>query len=50
MGRGDVRRPEEDVRQSIVRIKASPFIPNKQNICGFVYDVHTGGLAEVAPT
>ncbi|MCA1678700.1 MAG: carbonic anhydrase, partial [Actinobacteria bacterium] len=38
---------EEDVRQSIARIRASAFIPNKQNIRGFVYDVHTGRLNEV---
>jgi carbonic anhydrase len=38
---------EEDVRQSIARIKASPFIPNKDTIRGFVYDVHTGRLSEV---
>ncbi|HET7421522.1 MAG TPA: carbonic anhydrase [Candidatus Dormibacteraeota bacterium] len=38
---------EEDVRQSIARIKASPFIPNKSSVRGFVYDVHTGRLAEV---
>src|SRR6058998_2196898 len=38
---------EEDVRQSIARIKASPFIPKKNNVRGFVYDVHTGALAEV---
>jgi len=40
--------PEEDVRQSIARIKASPFIPKKDNVRGFVYDVHTGVLAEVS--
>jgi carbonic anhydrase len=39
---------EEDVRQSIQRIKASPFIPNKDSVRGFVYDVHTGRLSEVA--
>jgi carbonic anhydrase len=39
--------PEEDVRQSIARIKASPFIPNKDHVRGFVYDVDTGLLAEV---
>jgi len=38
---------EEDVRQSIERIKSSPFIPNKDNIRGFVYDVKTGRLDEV---
>jgi carbonic anhydrase len=39
---------EEDVRQSIQRIKTSPFIPNKDSVRGFVYDVHTGRLDEVA--
>jgi carbonic anhydrase len=38
---------EGDVRQSIARIKASPFIPKKDQIRGFVYDVETGRLAEV---
>jgi carbonic anhydrase len=38
---------DEDVRQSIARIKASPFIPNKDTVRGFVYDVHTGRLREV---
>ena len=38
---------EEDVRQTIARIKASPFIPRKDKIRGFVYDVRTGKLNEV---
>ena len=38
---------EEDVRQSIRRIQASPFIPVKDRIRGFVYDVKTGRLNEV---
>jgi carbonic anhydrase len=38
---------DEDVRQSIARIKASPFIPRK-NVRGFVYEVETGRLREVA--
>jgi carbonic anhydrase len=38
---------DEDVKQSIARIEASPFIPNKDSVRGFVYDVHTGGLREV---
>jgi carbonic anhydrase len=38
---------EDDVRQSIARIKASPFIPNKDGIRGFVYEVETGKLREV---
>jgi carbonic anhydrase len=38
---------DEDVRQSIARIKANPFIPRKDAIRGFVYDVETGRLREV---
>ncbi len=40
--------PEDDVRQSVRRIQASPFVPHKENIRGFVYDVETGRLNEVA--
>jgi carbonic anhydrase len=36
-----------DVRQSIARLQASPFIPNKGAIRGFVYDVQSGRLREV---
>jgi carbonic anhydrase len=38
---------DEDVRQSIARIQASPFIPRKDSIRGFVYEVETGRLREV---
>jgi carbonic anhydrase len=38
---------DEDVRQSIARIKESPFIPHKDGVRGFVYDVKTGRLREV---
>ena len=38
---------EGDVRQSIARIQASPFIPRK-NVRGFVYEVETGKLREVS--
>jgi carbonic anhydrase len=37
----------EDVRQSIARIKASPFIPHRDAVRGFVFDVATGKLNEV---
>ncbi|NQX10734.1 carbonic anhydrase [Microbacteriaceae bacterium VKM Ac-2855] len=37
----------EDVRQSIARITASPFIPKKDAVRGFVFDVATGRLNEV---
>ena len=39
---------EADVRQSIVRIKASPFIPRKDLIRGFIYEVESGRLRDVA--
>ena len=38
---------EEDVRQSIARIESSPFIPRKDKIRGFVYEVETGRVREV---
>jgi len=38
---------DEDVRQSIARIKGSPFVPNKDAVRGFVFDVATGKLNEV---
>lgn len=38
---------DEDVRQSIARIKNSPFIPKKDSLRGFVFDVATGKLNEV---
>jgi carbonic anhydrase len=38
---------EEDVRQSLARIQASPFIPRKDSVRGFVYEVETGRLREV---
>jgi len=40
---------DADVRRSIARIQASPFVPVKSSIRGFVYDVHEGSLREVAP-
>ncbi len=39
---------DQDIRQSIARIKASPFVPNKDHIRGFVYDCATGRLKEVS--
>jgi carbonic anhydrase len=39
---------DSDVRQNIARIKASPFIPHKDSVRGFVYEVETGRLREVA--
>jgi carbonic anhydrase len=39
---------EEDVRQSMARIAASPFIPRKDAVRGFVYEVETGAMREIA--
>ncbi len=39
---------DDDVRQSIARIKTSPFVPRTDKVRGFVYDVHTGNLREVS--
>jgi len=41
------RDPADDVRQSIARIAASPFVPHKDSVRGFVYSVTDGTLAEV---
>lgn len=38
---------EEDVRQSIRRVLTSPFIPHRDNVRGFVYDVDTHRLREI---
>jgi carbonic anhydrase len=38
---------DEDVRQSLHRIAADPFIPVKDSVRGFVYEVETGRLREV---
>jgi carbonic anhydrase len=38
---------DQDVRQSIARIKASPFVPHKDAVRGFVFDVGSGALREV---
>ena len=39
---------DEDVRQSMAMVKASPFIPRKDSVRGFVYEVETGRLREVS--
>jgi len=38
---------EKDVQQSIARINANPFVPHRDQVRGFVYDVRTGRLNEV---
>ena len=38
---------DADVRQSLARVNASPFIPKKHSVRGFIYDVTDGRLREV---
>ncbi len=38
----------ENVQQSIARIATSPFVPHKKSVRGFVFDVVSGRLEEVA--
>lgn len=39
---------EADVLQSIARIRGNPFLPKKESVRGFVFDVATGRISEVA--
>jgi carbonic anhydrase len=39
--------PEESVRQNILRLETNPFIPHKNSIQGFVFDIETGELHAV---
>jgi len=39
---------EGDVRESVARIKASPFLPHRDVVRGFVYEVETGRLRQVS--
>ena len=38
---------DADVRQSVARVKTSPYIPHKEEVRGFVYNVKSGQLREV---
>jgi carbonic anhydrase len=39
---------ENDVREGIAKIKASPFVPRKDRFRGFVYEVESANLREVS--
>ncbi len=39
---------EEDIRESIATIKESPFIPHKDSVRGFIYEVESGRLREIS--
>lgn len=40
---------EQDVRQSMQRVRTSPFLPHRDDVRGFVFDVSTGLLREIDP-
>jgi|SRR5256885_9327449 carbonic anhydrase len=41
------REVKDSVRQSVERVRRSPFVPHRDQVRGFVYDVHTAELTEV---
>ncbi|MEU1780571.1 MULTISPECIES: beta-class carbonic anhydrase [Streptomyces] len=40
---------DQDVRQSMQRVRTSPFLPHRDDVRGFVFDVTTGLLREIDP-
>jgi carbonic anhydrase len=44
---GAFTHPEDSVRRSIARIKEHPFLPHRESVRGFVYDVDSGATREV---
>ncbi|MEU4211455.1 carbonic anhydrase [Streptomyces sp. NPDC026206] len=40
---------DQDVRQSMQRVRTSPFLPHRDDVRGFVFDVSTGLLREIDP-
>jgi carbonic anhydrase len=38
---------DQDVRQSMARVRTSPFLAHTDDVRGFVFDVHTGSLREI---
>jgi carbonic anhydrase len=40
--------PDQDIRQCIARLRASPFLPHKDSVRGYVLDERTGALDEVS--
>ncbi|GAA2961573.1 carbonic anhydrase [Streptomyces enissocaesilis] len=43
------RDVEQDVRQSMQRVRTSPFLPHTDDVRGFVFEVSTGLLREIDP-
>jgi carbonic anhydrase len=44
---GAFTQPDESVRRSIARVKQHPFLPHRDHVRGFVYDVDSGAAREV---
>jgi carbonic anhydrase len=44
---GAFTNPDDSVRRSIARIKEHPFLPHRDQVRGFVYDVDSGAVREV---
>jgi carbonic anhydrase len=44
------RDVDQDVRQSMARVRTSPFLAHTDDVRGFVFDVHTGLLREITTT
>jgi carbonic anhydrase len=40
---------ETDVRESIKKVRQSPFLPHRDDVRGFIYDVSSGRLREIHP-
>jgi carbonic anhydrase len=43
------RDVDQDVRQSMARVRTSPFVPRTDDVRGFVFGVRTGLLREIDP-
>lgn len=41
------REVKDSVRQSVERVRRSPFVPHRDQVRGFIYDVRTAELTEV---
>ena len=39
---------DRDLRQSIERVRTNPFVPRRDQVRGFVFDIHTGKLREIS--
>jgi carbonic anhydrase len=45
---GAFEDPVEDLRRSVATVRACPFVPHRDTVKGFLYEVETGRLREIA--